>query len=110
MNKLLTYEFDLKSSTGIIIYIFLVLLAAWLISRLIRYIILVVIKSKKSERFGRTSIQFLRNSVKFFIGIFALIFIVITVPTLRSKATIIFSGAVLSQQLSVSLHRRHYLT
>ncbi|SNR15976.1 mechanosensitive ion channel family protein [Tenacibaculum jejuense] len=93
MNKLLTYEFDLKSSTGITIYIFLVLLAAWLISRLIRYIILVVIKSKKSERFGRTSIQFLRNSVKFFIGIFALIFIVMTVPTLRSKATIIFSGA-----------------
>ncbi len=92
MDKIIPY-FDLNTSLGILLYILVVFIVAWVISRLIRQIILVVIKSKKSERFGRTSIQFLRNSVKFFVGIFALIFIVMTIPTLRSKATIIFSGA-----------------
>ncbi len=92
MDKISPY-FDLNTPLGITLYILIVLLVAWGISRLIRQIILVVIKSKKSERFGRTSIQFLRNSVKFFVGIFALMFVVMTIPTLRSKATIIFSGA-----------------
>ncbi|WP_075342376.1 mechanosensitive ion channel family protein [Tenacibaculum agarivorans] len=87
------FHFDLTTPLGIALYVILVLFLAWIVSRITRYLILLVIKSKKSDRFGRTSIQFLRNSVKFFIGICALIYIVLTVPILRSKATIIFSGA-----------------
>ncbi|TCI94972.1 mechanosensitive ion channel family protein [Tenacibaculum sp. M341] len=93
MQKILTYLLDLDSLLGISLYIFLVVFTAWILSRIIRYLILLIIKSRTSERFGRTSIQFLRNSVKFFIGIFALVYIILTVPLFRSKATIIFSGA-----------------
>ena len=60
---------------------------------MLRYFIVQFIKSKKNERFGKTSIQFLRNSIKFFLGLFAIIFIILTVPSFRSKATLIFSGA-----------------
>lgn len=93
MNELVTYLTDLGSLSGIIAYVVIVLLISWMISRGIRYVILLIIKSRKSDRFGRTSIQFLRNSVNFFVGFFAMIYIIVTIPTLRSKATIIFSGA-----------------
>ncbi|CAM1343561.1 mechanosensitive ion channel family protein [Tenacibaculum amylolyticum] len=93
MNEFIKYLIDLESLPGIIAYVVLVLLISWMISRAIRYIILLIIKSRTSDRFGRTSIQFLRNSVNFFVGFFAMIYIVVTIPTLRSKATIIFSGA-----------------
>lgn len=89
MNKLI----DLKNFTGIFLYVMLVVIIAWLLSRLIRFIILQIIKSKQSDKFGKTSIQFLRNSIKFFVGILAIAFIVLTVPVFRSKATLIFSGA-----------------
>lgn len=92
MNDIFPY-LDLSNPLEIALYIIIVLFSAWIISRLIRQVILLVMKSRRSDRFGRTSIQFLRNSVKFFVGIFAMIFIVMTIPTLRSKATIIFSGA-----------------
>lgn len=81
------------SYIGILGYCFLVIIIAWLLSRLTRYIILLLLRTRSSDKFGRTSIQFLRNSVNFFMGFFALIFIVMTVPSFRSKATIIFSGA-----------------
>ncbi len=93
MNDSFPYIVDLKSPTGIVSYIFLVVLISWLISRIIRYSILLFINSKQSDRFGRTSIQFLRNSVKFFVGLVALVVVVMTIPSLRSKATLIFSGA-----------------
>ncbi len=93
MDKITSYQFDLNSPLGIITYVAVVFFIAWLFSRLIRYLILLIIKSKKSDRFGRTSIQFLRNSVTFFVGLFALVFIIINIPSLRSKATLIFSGA-----------------
>lgn len=93
MQKLLTYLLDLDSLLGISFYILLVVFVAWILSRIMRYLILLIIKSRTSDPFGRTSIQFLRNSVKFFIGVFALGYIVLTVPLFRSKATIIFSGA-----------------
>lgn len=89
MNKI----FDLKNFTSIFLYVMLVVIVAWLFSRLIRFIILQIIKSKQSDKFGKTSIQFLRNSIKFFVGILAIAFIVLTVPAFRSKATLIFSGA-----------------
>lgn len=93
MNDSFPYIVDLKSPIGIVSYIFLVVLISWLISRIIRYSILLFINSKQSDRFGRTSIQFLRNSVKFFVGLVALVVVVMTIPSLRSKATLIFSGA-----------------
>ncbi|CAL2085996.1 Potassium efflux system KefA protein [Tenacibaculum sp. 190524A05c] len=93
LDKIISYQFDLNNPLGIIAYIALVLFVAWLLSRCIRYVIVLIINSKQTDRFGRTSIQFLRNSVKFFVGIFALVFIVMSIPSLRSKATLIFSGA-----------------
>lgn len=78
---------------SILLYVLLVLVVAWLLSRIIRAIVVLIIKSKKNDKFGSTSIQFFRNSIKFFIGLFALIYIVATIPFLRSKATLIFSGA-----------------
>ncbi len=92
-NKYINQLFNLDSLIGIMGYIIFIIFVAWVISRAIKYLILQIIKRRKVDRFGRTSIQFLRNSVKFFVGIFALIFIVLTVPLFRSKAAFIFSGA-----------------
>ncbi|OSY89142.1 hypothetical protein WH52_00345 [Tenacibaculum holothuriorum] len=89
----ITNIFNVNTASGILLYCLAVFFIAWLFSRVLRYLIILFIKSKKSDRFGRTSIQFFRNSIKFFIGIFALVYIVMTVPLFRSKATLIFSGA-----------------
>ncbi len=83
----------LEGFWDIALYLFLVFFIAWLLSRIIRYIIVKILKTRKSDVHKRTSFQFLRNSVKFFVGIFALVFIIITVPVFRSKAAFIFSGA-----------------
>ncbi|MFZ3576026.1 mechanosensitive ion channel family protein [Tenacibaculum finnmarkense] len=93
MNELLTYRFNLDSFVGISAYILVVVFISWVVSRMIRYVIVQIIKRRKIGRYGGTSILFFRNSVKFFIGIFSIIYIISTVPTFRSKATLIFSGA-----------------
>lgn len=93
MNELLTYRFNLDSFVGISAYILVVVFISWVVSRMIRYVIVQIIKRRKTGRYGGTSILFLRNSVKFFIGIFSIIYIISTVPAFRSKATLIFSGA-----------------
>lgn len=93
MDKLFTYQFKLDSIWGIIGYVILVTFVAWVLSRIIRAIIVQIIKLRKTDRYGRTSIMFLRNSVKFFLGLFGIIYIIMTVPAFRSKATLIFSGA-----------------
>lgn len=93
MNDFFAKHLDLNSSGNILLYILLITLVAWLISRIIRFVIVQIINAKQSDRFGRTSIQFLRNSVKFFVGLFAIFYIISTVPMFRSKATLIFSGA-----------------
>ncbi len=93
MDKILTYQFNLNSIWGIIAYVLLVILVTWVLSRVIRALIVQVIKRRKTDRYGRTSILFLRNSVKFFLGLFGIIYIIISVPAFRSKATLIFSGA-----------------
>ncbi|SEB45002.1 Mechanosensitive ion channel [Tenacibaculum sp. MAR_2009_124] len=87
------YQFNLDSFFGILGYVLVVVFVAWIVSRIIRYFIVLLIKHKKTDRDGRTSIQFFRNSVKFFIGIFGIVYIIITVPLFRSKAAFIFSGA-----------------
>ncbi|WP_051435904.1 mechanosensitive ion channel family protein [Tenacibaculum sp. 47A_GOM-205m] len=93
MSELISYRFNLDTFFGVLGYIIVAFLTSWLISRLVRAIIWQLIKSKKEDRFGRTSIQFLRNSVTFVIGLLTVIYIIMTVPAFRSKATLIFSGA-----------------
>jgi len=93
MSKLFTYQFNLNSIWGILGYVTLVVFVTWVLSRVIRVIIVQIIKRRKTDRYGRTSILFLRNSVKFFLGLFGIVYIIMTVPAFRSKATLIFSGA-----------------
>ena len=77
---------------SITIYILIITLISWVISRIIRFFIVLVIK-RKQDQYGKTSILFLRNSIKFFIGLIALTYIIFSVPIFRSKAAFIFSGA-----------------
>ncbi|MEX6625610.1 mechanosensitive ion channel family protein [Tenacibaculum salmonis] len=93
MNELLTYRFNLDSFLGILGYILVVVFISWLLSRVIRYIIVQIIKRRKTAPYGGTSILFFRNSVKFFIGFFGITYIITTVPAFSSKASLIFSGA-----------------
>ncbi len=92
-NMKLSNLYNLDSFFGIIAYLVTVGVITWFLSRIIRYFIVLLIKFRKEDKYGRTSIQFLRNSVKFFMGIFAIIFVIMTVPIFRNKATLIFSGA-----------------
>uniref|UniRef100_UPI004047E8CF mechanosensitive ion channel family protein n=1 Tax=Polaribacter sp. TaxID=1920175 RepID=UPI004047E8CF len=75
------------------LYMFFVFFVAWVISRIVRFFLVNYIKRNKQERYGGTSIFFLKNSIKFFLGICAFAYIMANVPYLRSKATLIFSGA-----------------
>ena len=93
MKKVVDNFLKLDDFWSILLYIFIVFFVAWVISRILRFIILLIIKAKTKDKFGKTSIQFLRNSVKFFIGLFAFAYIVSTVPVFKNKAAIIFSGA-----------------
>ena len=87
------YTIELQSFWSILIYMIVVFFMAWIASRIIRYVIVLFLKSKKNDQSGKTSFQFLKNSIKFFLGLFALSYIILTVPAFRSKASIIFSGA-----------------
>ncbi|NVK51487.1 MAG: mechanosensitive ion channel family protein [Flavobacteriaceae bacterium] len=83
----------LDASWKIAIYVLVVFVISWLFSRLLRFVIVAYLRNSKSEKYKKTSIQFLKNSIKFFVGLFAFIYIIITVPAFKSKATFIFSGA-----------------
>ena len=91
--KLVDEILKLDETWSISIYIIVVFLISWVFSRLIRLVIVSYLKRSKSEKYKNTSLQFLRNSIKFFIGLVAVMLIITSVPSLRSKATIIFSGA-----------------
>ena len=84
---------QLDSVARILVYIIVVLFISWLFSRFLRFIIVAYLKKSKSEKYKNTSLQFLKNSIKFFIILFAIFYIVMTVPAFKSKAAIIFSGA-----------------
>ena len=87
------YKIPIESDLEILLFIITVTIIAWLISRIIRFFIIIYLKRSKSDIFSKTSIQFLKNSIKFIIGVIAVIFIILNIPELRNKATIIFSGA-----------------
>ncbi|MCG8182350.1 mechanosensitive ion channel family protein [Tenacibaculum piscium] len=93
MDKIFKYHFNLDSFVGILGYVLLVVFITWILSRVIRYAIVQIMKRRKTDRYGGTSILFFRNSVKFFLGLFGIVYIITTVPAFRSKATLIFSGA-----------------
>lgn len=91
--KLINEILKLDSAWSISVYVIAVLLASWMFSRLMRLVIISYLKRSKSGKYKNTSLQFLKNSIKFFIVLIALFYIIMTVPSLRSKATLIFSGA-----------------
>jgi small-conductance mechanosensitive channel len=93
MKKQIDNFFKLESFWSIFLYCLLVFFITWVLSRIVRYFIVWRIKRRKTEPFGGTSIFFLKNSIKFFLGLIAIGYLIYTVPSLRSKATIIFSGA-----------------
>ncbi|CAM1353834.1 mechanosensitive ion channel family protein [Tenacibaculum insulae] len=93
MDKFFPYQFNLDSFLGVLSYVLVVMLVVWVLSRIARYIIIQIIKRKKIDRYGKTSILFFRNSVKFFLGVFGIVYIIMTVPAFRSQAALIFSGA-----------------
>ncbi len=93
MKRQIDNFFELDSFWNIFLYCTLVFFITWIFSRVIRYFIVWRIKRRKKERFGGTSIFFLKNSIKFFLGLCAIGYLIYVVPSLRSKATIIFSGA-----------------
>ncbi len=92
MKSFLNDFLKLDDFWSITIYILIITLISWVISRIIRFFIVLVIK-RKQDQYGKTSILFLRNSIKFFIGLIALTYIIFSVPIFRSKAAFIFSGA-----------------
>lgn len=94
MMDLFGYTFELNSFWKILVYCILVFFVSWIISRFVRYLLIIFIKRKKSsEQYGITRLKFIKNSVTFFIGLIAFTFIIYSVPQFKSKATLIFSGA-----------------
>ncbi|WKD86563.1 Small-conductance mechanosensitive channel [Polaribacter huanghezhanensis] len=93
MKKYIDNFLELDSFWSIFFYSLFVFFITWMISRIVRYFLVIYIKYRKTERFGGTSVFFLKNSIKFFLGLCAFGYLIYTVPSLRSKATIIFSGA-----------------
>jgi small-conductance mechanosensitive channel len=93
MNNYVDNFLKLDSFWNILLFSLLVFFITWILSRIIRFFIVKYIKQKKTDRFGVTSIFFLKNSIKFFLGLIAIGYLIYVVPSLRSKATIIFSGA-----------------
>jgi len=87
-------NYKLDSFLHITIYIILVIFITWIISRIIRFLLVKYINRKSSsQQYSITRLKFMKNSVKFFLGIIGFLIIVFTIPVFRSKAALIFSGA-----------------
>ncbi len=87
-------KYQLDSFLHITIYIVIVIFITWIISRIIRFFLVKYINRKSSsQQYSITRLKFVKNSVKFFLGIIAFLVIVFTVPVFASKAALIFSGA-----------------
>jgi len=92
----MTYLFSippLDNSRNIGLFILSVMLISWLLSRVVRFVLILYLKKAKGAPYTRTSAHFLKNSVKFIITVMALVCIILVVPVFRNKATLIFSGA-----------------
>ena len=96
MNNFFDTLFELDQFWNISLYIIGIVIVAWIISRIIRFIIRKIIykRNQNSQKeYNTTSLKFLMNSVKFFAGVIGLLIIIFTIPILRAKAAFIFSGA-----------------
>jgi len=92
--KIGTFTYELTSFWHITLYIITVIFITWLLSRLIRFLLVKYISRKNAEhQYSITRLKFVKNSVKFFLGIIAFLIIVFTIPVFASKASLIFSGA-----------------
>lgn len=90
------YKYTLDSFFNITIFIIVVFFIAWIVSRIVRFIIVQLIKRsdrKRKRNYSTTNLKFLMNSVKFISGIVAVLIIIFSVPVFRAKAILIFSGA-----------------
>ncbi len=87
-------NYKLDTFLHITMYIVLIIFITWIVSRIIRFLLVKYINRKSSsQQYSITRLKFMKNSVKFFLGIIAFLVIVFTIPIFRSKAAIIFSGA-----------------
>ncbi len=96
MNDFSNNFFELDQVWNISIYIIGVTIIAWIFSRIVRFIIRKLISNRDQSRkkeYNTTSLKFLMNSVKFFVGVIGIVIIIFTIPILRAKAAFIFSGA-----------------
>ncbi|PHR74514.1 MAG: mechanosensitive ion channel protein MscS [Lutibacter sp.] len=88
--------FDLDQFWNISLYIIGIVFVAWIVSRIVRFIIRKIISKRNQTRkrdYSTTSLKFLMNSVKFFAGVIGILIIIFTIPIFRAKAAFIFSGA-----------------
>jgi len=86
-------NFNLKSDTNIFIFIFIVLILSWIVSRVLRFLLVLYLKKTNEADYSKTSLQFLKNSINFLTLAGAIFIIIFTIPAFRSKAVLIFSGA-----------------
>lgn len=93
MKQLFENISTLSNFWNTLFFIIIVFFVAWIISRLIRYVIIQYLRKKSGREYKQTSIKFLKNSIKFIMGVIALSLIVISVPEFRSKAKYIFLGS-----------------
>lgn len=94
--KFANLSYNLDSFLNITIFIIVIFFLAWIVSRIVRFVIIKLIKrsNQKRERdYSTTSLKFLMNSVKFLAAVIAVLIIIFTIPIFRAKATLIFSGA-----------------
>ncbi len=76
----------------ILLFTIIIVFLTWLLSRLIRFILQKIIVRKRQAA-SKTTLLFMRSTVKLILGILAIFYIVYTIPVLREKALFIFSSA-----------------
>lgn len=84
---------DFTNFWHILALIGVVTFVCWLISKIIRKLIIIYLRRQSDEEYKQTNIKFLKNSIRFIVGLIGLFFIIYTVPSFRSKADNIFVGA-----------------
>lgn len=88
------YTYNLHNFWNIVLFVIVVIFIAWIFSRVIRYFLVGYIKRKNTDhQLSITRLKFIKNSVKFLIGIFAVVYIIYMVPALNKRAGFIFGGA-----------------
>ncbi len=82
---------DLTQGLHIVGFIISLLIISVLVSRIIRYVLIRIISKRRTQ--SNTSLNFLKNSIRFITIVMAFMVIVLSVPMFRNQAKFIFSGA-----------------